>query len=102
MAINKKLITFEKLSTFQAANGNGIKVSTQTQTPDSDGNVGNIPYRSIVFIKDTGQIWTHGKYFNCSAQSLGLGSLAYKNSLSITDIPDLSSIYQFNIEIIDL
>lgn len=49
MAINKKLIHFQKLATFKeqlAAN--------------------NILDTSIVFIKDAQQIWTHGQLYSCS------------------------------------
>lgn len=61
MAINKKLIHFESLDKFKGANG--INNTNSTQTPTNE-YVGNIPYRSVVFIKDTGQIWTHGRYYN--------------------------------------
>ena len=47
MAINKKLIHF------------ATKANFDTQLANS-----NIDDHSIVFIKDTGQIWTHGKYYN--------------------------------------
>lgn len=64
MAINKKLIHFETLESFQSQNG--IGTSSLTQTEGNDGLVGQIPYRAIVFIKDKQLIWTHGKYYNCS------------------------------------
>lgn len=48
MAINKKLIHFNKRSTF-----------------DNELNKGNIVYTSIVWIKDTKQIWTHGQIYDC-------------------------------------
>ena len=58
MAINKKLITFASKSTFTGANGiNG-------KTSPTNGCYGNIPSTSIVFILDTGEIWTHGKYIS--------------------------------------
>lgn len=46
MAINKKLITFNSESVFEAKLKNNEILDT-----------------SIVFIKDTGKIWTHGVYF---------------------------------------
>ncbi len=68
MAINKKLIHFDSKAAFtsNANNAQGIKTTNLVTTPDSNGNVGNIPYRSIVFIKDSGEIWTHGKYYSNS------------------------------------
>lgn len=58
MAINKKLITFTKKSTFLGANGINNTISP------TNGNYGNIPSTSVVFILDTGEIWTHGKYIS--------------------------------------
>ena len=58
MAINKKLITFASKSVFTGANGiNGATTAT-------NGYYGNIPAYSIVFIKDTGEIWHNGKYIS--------------------------------------
>jgi hypothetical protein len=57
MAINKKLITFDKKAAFLGANGiNNASVPT-------DGYYHNIPEWSMVFILDTGEIWHNGKYF---------------------------------------
>lgn len=50
MAINKKLIHFK---TYQAFN--------------KELEAGNILETSIVWIKDTQQIYTHGQFYNCSA-----------------------------------
>lgn len=49
MAINKKLIHFR------------TKVAFTTEL-----DAGNIPDTSIVFIKDTKEIWTHGQLYSCS------------------------------------
>ena len=49
MAITNKLITFNKLTSFE------------TQLAQ-----GNILETSIVFIKDAKKIWTKGTYFDCS------------------------------------
>ena len=60
MAINKKLIYYNRtLSQFQS-DANGLNNQT---TKDANGNVGNIPFASIVFTSD-GYIWTHNKIFN--------------------------------------
>lgn len=52
MAIDKKLIFWKKQSTFNAP-------SSTTDT------TGSVMWYSIVFFKDTGQIWTNGTYYNC-------------------------------------
>lgn len=59
MAINKKLITFAKKDIFLGANG--INGATSA---NSSGFWGNIPSYSVVFIKDTCEIWHNGKYFS--------------------------------------
>jgi hypothetical protein len=59
MAINKKLITFAKKSVFLSQQ-QGIGSAT---TP-TNGYYNNIPAHSIVFIKDTGEIWHNGKYYS--------------------------------------
>lgn len=68
MAINKKLIHFNNKSTFntQKVSANSINNSYRV------GGVGtvtsgapDIKYQSIVFIKDTQEIWTHDKFYPC-------------------------------------
>ena len=49
MAINKKLIHFRTKAAFT-----------------TELNAKNIPDTSIVFIKDTKEIWTHGQLYSCS------------------------------------
>ena len=53
MAINKKLIHFNKREDFD-------KKSKATSANDTTVD---ILYSSIVFIKDTQEIWTHGKIY---------------------------------------
>ena len=53
MAINKKLIHFRTKAAFT-----------------TELNAGNIPDTSIVFIKDTKEIWTHGQLYSCSSYNL--------------------------------
>lgn len=63
MAINKKLIHFQKLATFKqqlAAN--------------------NILDTSIVFIKDSQQIWTHGQYYSIADAPADNNSYVRKNN----------------------
>ena len=59
MAINKKLITFAKKDIFLGANG----INNATSA-NASGYWGNIPSHSIVFIKDTCEIWHNGQYFS--------------------------------------
>ena len=66
MAINKKLIHFNKKATFNSqklsANDSNTQYqvggtgTVQTGTPD-------INYQSIVYIKDSKEIWTHGQFY---------------------------------------
>lgn len=58
MAINKKLITFATKEKFLGATG------INNATKSTNGYYGNIPSASVVFIVDTGEIWTHGKYYS--------------------------------------
>ena len=53
MAINKKLIHFQTKTAFT-----------------TELNAGNILDTSIVFIKDTKEIWTHGQLYSCSLTGL--------------------------------
>lgn len=68
MAINKKLIHFKKKTTFT-----------------TELNAGNILDNSIVFIKDTKEIWTHGQLYSCSLTEEEINSII-KNSQSISDL----------------
>lgn len=58
MAINKKLITFAKKEGFLGAT-NGIGNASAAV----NGYWNNIPSYSIVFIKETGEIWHNGVYY---------------------------------------
>lgn len=57
MAINKKLIHFNKKSDFD----------TKSKATSSSDTTSDIPYTSIVFIKDTQEIWTHGQLYGPSS-----------------------------------
>ena len=67
MAITNKLITFNKLTSFE------------TQLAQ-----GNILETSIVFIKDAKKIWTKGTYFDCSGGSNN--EICYTTDFSVADI----------------
>ena len=81
MAINKKLIHFDKKETFKGANG----INNATSA-DANGYWGNIPNTSIVFIKDTQEIWTHGQYYSMrfgTASNTGLPLKLGNNSVNV-------------------
>lgn len=69
MAINKKLIHFR------------TKVAFTTEL-----NAGNIPDTSIVFIKDTKEIWTHGQLYSCSPLTEEEINSIIENSSSISTL----------------
>lgn len=66
MAINKKLIHFNKKATFNLQKLSANDSNTQYQV----GGIGtvqtgvpDINYQSIVYIKDSKEIWTHGQFY---------------------------------------
>ena len=68
MAIDKKLIHFKNWNTFISATGvNGDYTKPSSGTEDGGNAVyGQIKGSSVVFIKDVGKIWTHGKVYDCN------------------------------------
>ena len=68
MAINKKLIHFRTKTAFT-----------------TELNAGNILDTSIVFIKDTKEIWTHGQLYSCSLTEEEVISII-ENSDSISNL----------------
>lgn len=68
MAINKKLIHFQTKTAFT-----------------TELNAGNILDTSIVFIKDTKEIWTHGQLYSCSLTEEEVTSII-ENSDSISNL----------------
>lgn len=71
MALNKKLIHFQKLADF----------NTQLAA-------GNILDTSIIFIKDAKQIYTHGQLYSCSYTESELQELL-NNKADATDLTDI-------------
>lgn len=61
MTIDTSLIAFETKEKFTGPSG--LNNANEVNSPDANGYVGNIPFTSIVFILDSEEIWTHGKYF---------------------------------------
>lgn len=68
MTINKKLIHFKNKTAFT-----------------TELNAGNIPDTSIVFIKDTKEIWTHSQLYSCSLTEEEVISII-ENSNSISNL----------------
>lgn len=70
MAINKKLIHFNKKATFNLQKLSANDSNTQYQVGGT-GNVQtgapDINYQSIVYIKDSKEIWTHGQFYGSAA-----------------------------------
>lgn len=66
MAINKKLIHFNKKSTFNSQKLSANDANTQYQvggTGTVQTGAPDINYQSIVYIKDSKEIWTHGQFY---------------------------------------
>lgn len=66
MPIDKKLIHFNYKDTFMSADGVNNNVETpNTGTSEEARNAeyGNLKGTSIVFIKDSREIWTHGNLY---------------------------------------
>ena len=79
--IQSKFITVDTLAIFQGAN---YLNSTQETTTATNGYVGNIPYNSIVFIKDQGILWSHGKYFGKKPTAFNISASATSDYWSLT------------------
>lgn len=66
MAINKKLIHFNKKATFNSRKLSANDSNTQYQvggTGTVQTGAPDINYQSIVYIKDSKEIWTHGQFY---------------------------------------
>lgn len=66
MAINKKLIHFNKKTTFNSQKLSANASNTQYQvggTETVQTGAPDINYQSIVYIKDSKEIWTHGQFY---------------------------------------
>lgn len=66
MAINKKLIHFNKKTTFNSQKLSANASNTQYQVGGTGAvqtGAPDINYQSIVYIKDSKEIWTHGQFY---------------------------------------
>ena len=84
MAINKKLIHFNKKATFNSQKLSANDANTQYQVGGT-GNVQtgapDINYQSIIYIKDSKEIWTHGQFYG-SAASVAWSAITGKPSFA--------------------
>lgn len=66
MAINKKLIHFNRKATFNSQKLSANDSNTQYQvggTGTVQTGAPDINYQSIIYIKDSKEIWTHGQFY---------------------------------------
>lgn len=84
MAINKKLIHFNKKTTFNSQKLSANDSNTQYQvggTGTVQTGAPDINYQSIVYIKDSKEIWTHGQFYG-SAASVAWSAITGKPSFA--------------------
>lgn len=84
MAINKKLIHFNKKSTFNSQKLSANDANTQYQVGGTGAvqtGAPDINYQSIVYIKDSKEIWTHGQFYG-SAASVAWSAITGKPSFA--------------------
>ena len=84
MAINKKLIHFNKKTTFNSQKLSANVSNTQYQvggTGTVQTGAPDINYQSIVYIKDSKEIWTHGQFYG-SAASVAWSAITGKPSFA--------------------
>lgn len=84
MAINKKLIHFNKKSTFNSQKLSANDANTQYQVGGTGAvqtGAPDINYQSIVYIKDSKEIWTHGQFYG-SAASVAWNAITGKPSFA--------------------
>lgn len=84
MAINKKLIHFNKKATFNSQKLSANDSNTQYQvggTGSVQTGAPDINYQSIVYIKDSKEIWTHGQFYG-SAASVAWSAITGKPSFA--------------------
>lgn len=94
MAIKKKLIHFNFSSVFNAkklsANDKNTNYTVGPESTEVLEGSPDILYQSIVFIKDIGKIWTHGKIYG----SIEEASLEHAGLMSAQDKSNLDTLVQ--------
>lgn len=83
MAINKKLIHFKNKSTFNSKKLSANEANTQYQvggTGTVTTGAPDINYQSIVYIKDSKEVWTHGTFYSGTTGSSAWANITGKPS----------------------
>lgn len=83
MAINKKLIHFKNKSTFNSKKLSANAANTQYQvggTGTVTTGAPDINYQSIVYIKDSKEVWTHGTFYSGTTGSPAWADITGKPS----------------------
>lgn len=83
MAINKKLIHFKNKSTFNSKKLSANEANTQYQvggTGTVTTGAPDINYQSIVYIKDSKEVWTHGTFYSGTTGSSAWADITGKPS----------------------
>lgn len=94
MAINKKLIHFNKKTTFNSQKLSANASNTQYQvggTGTVQTGAPDINYQSIVYIKDSKEIWTHGQFYGSVAWSAITGKPSFATVATSGNYNDLSN-----------
>lgn len=83
MATKRRLIHFQTFSNFSkmklSANDDNTQYTIGIGGEIFFGTDIDVPYQAIAFIKDTEQIWTHGKLYN-NTQIIDLGTITISDS----------------------
>ena len=88
--LDTSLIAFETKAQFQGASGLG-NASNEISDPGT-GYIRNIPFTSIVFILDSKEIWTHGKYFSSPVSDFEFNPIGVNlSSSNWTELNSLSN-----------
>lgn len=82
MATKRRLIHFQTFDNFNqmklSANDDNTQYTVGINGEITSGADVDVPYQAIAFIKDTEQIWTHGKLYN-NTQIVDLGVLSIED-----------------------
>lgn len=89
MATKRRLIHFKTFDNFNqmklSANDDNTQYTVGINGVVTSGTDVDVPYQAIAFIKDTEQIWTHGKLYN-NTQIIDLGTMTLgEDSYTITE-----------------
>lgn len=83
MATKRRLIHFKTFDNFNqmklSANDDNTQYTVGINGSVISGTDVDVPYQAIAFIKDTEQIWTHGKLYN-NTQVIDLGTVTVQDS----------------------